>query len=473
MLYVKNEKGELVLASPADIANGTIALYNEDGTIAVPTAESEKPVGKKDVNVSTPSGDWTKQLAGAIREMSGDFKALKDEVAEKVHAFEDMASRGFPMPGAKGAPEPDLTSGTYNLARQGQDLVRKYARLRARRPDAPELKEEDRQSLAKYFTLFIRASHMGDQDAKREFAENYGSCHIDANGARRKTNVGDTGNAFPLPDELMDIVLTFARESSIVLQDARTWPMGSDKLSFPVETAGSDANWGNTSNESDPTVGECELSADELSAIVTVKNTTIDDSRIDITSWLTEMLSESAGKAIDDAGFNGDGTSTYGGCYGMLGTTCGFSVVMGAGSTAFSNINIDFLSEMISKLEGRRKEGAGFYGSGTVLHYLRIMKDTNGNPVMTQNFADAFPYRVLGFPFREAIKITGTSASNTAFLLFGNMQYFFVGRRLDTTALQTNPFAKWSTNRTQFKIYQRWALKMALANGFVRGLTNS
>ena len=67
--------------------------------------------------------------------------------------------------------------------------------------------------------------------------------------------------------------------------------------------------------------------------------------------------------------------------------------------------------------------------------------------------------------------MTCTSAANTAFIVFGDLRYFAVGRRLDTAALAVDPYGLFTTNRTRFKLYQRWGLKIALANGFSRLLT--
>jgi hypothetical protein len=58
-------------------------------------------------------------------------------------------------------------------------------------------------------------------------------------------------------------------------------------------------------------------------------------------------------------------------------------------------------------------------------------------------------------------------------MAFGNMQYFAIGRRLNSTALSINPYDQWKQNRTLFKIYQRWALSMAIPDGFVRLMTGA
>jgi HK97 family phage major capsid protein len=184
-------------------------------------------------------------------------------------------------------------------------------------------------------------------------------------------------------------------------------------------------------------------------------------------------MAEATGLELDNVMFNGDGTTTYASCSGLLSAACGYSVVMGSGSTSFADMTGDNLSEMIKALDGLKKQGAGFYFSGTGIHYVRILKDSNNRPVFIDSYGSEVPMKALGYPITECTKITGTDAANAAFGLFGNLRNFLVGRRLDSAALSVDPYGLWTTNRTRFKIYQRWGLKIGLANAFCRILTHA
>ena len=63
------------------------------------------------------------------------------------------------------------------------------------------------------------------------------------------------------------------------------------------------------------------------------------------------------------------------------------------------------------------------------------------------------------------------TAANKAFIAFGNLRYFALGRRVADMRLSVDPYGLWTTNKTRFKIRNRWALKIGLANGLVRLLT--
>jgi HK97 family phage major capsid protein len=269
-------------------------------------------------------------------------------------------------------------------------------------------------------------------------------------------------------------ILWFARERSIALQQARIVEMTSAKQSWPRETASATVSWGNTTNESEPTVDEVELDAIELSCWAGVRNTHLADSRSDIVAWLTANLGEAVGLELDNMMFNGVGTDSPFICSGILSAACGTDVTLESTSTAFSQLSSTDLSEMIAALDGVRKAGARFYMNGAVLHFIRDLKDTNGRPIfMDGHIGAGVPGTIFGYPYTEAIKMVSTSASNTAFMAFGNLQHFLLGRRLQSGVLDVDPYGLWTTNRTRYKIYQRWALEMALTAAFVRLLTNS
>jgi HK97 family phage major capsid protein len=409
-------------------------------------------------------------LTGLIQDLATGLDAIKERQEQQeasIAAYKEAVRRGFPIPSVNASVPADVYPADmkeylepYNLAIQGKRLTDKLIH------PVVQMSEEARAKLTEYFILFVKAGIMGDHKAYAKFRDAYGAV------GKSTVTVGDLGNVFPVPDVLMTEILSFAREKSVALRYARQWNMTSEKQSFPAETPGSAAvYWGNETEEATPVIGEVELEAEELSAYAGVKNTTLADAQTDITSWLAEVMAEAAGLELDNQTFNGAGTI----CYGILSSQCGNSVYLGGGSTsgktAFSDLDYSDLSVMIAKLPGLRKMGARFWLSGDVLHYVRIMKDDANRPVFIEPVGLEVPGKIFGYPYEEVIKMPVTSAVSTPFIAFGNLQYFAIGRRLNSAALQVNPYDQWKTNRTLFKIYQRWGLKMALSDGFVRLIT--
>lgn len=465
-LFIKTETGVLVEASEEQMKDLKYILYTADGNL-FRAAQAPAILPGAD-----GGSDTIKALTGLVTELVGGASALKsaqDKINEQFAVIQASQSKAFPigfgMPASEGQ-EKEMDAMLFkglDLSRQGKKLMERQLKFANH-----QLTEEKREMLAKYFLLFLKAGFAGDVMAKIAFTQRYGD--VDSH---TKTAIGDSGNTFPVPDVVMEEILHFARESSVILRKASVVDMTSERQSYPLETGSVTVSWGNTTGNSDPTVSEVELLAEELSAYSVVKNMTLADSKSDIVSWLAGNMAEALGQELDNSAFNGDGTSTYGYCSGILSAAAGYSVTMGAGSTAFSQIVGDVLSEMISKLDGLRKQGGEFFMNGAILHFIRTLKDSNGRPIFYETYGSPAPPTIFGYPFTEVMKMTGTSASNTAFVAFGNLKYFMSGRRNGVTALQVDPFGLWTTNRTRYKIYNRWGQKIGLANGFVRLLTHS
>jgi len=447
--YVK-ENGQFREATQDEILNPEVQLYDEKG---VPLKRKSAPAVKKEDPIKELQG-VIEDLAVAVKGVAG-IKEKVEQLEKELAAYKEAAKKGFPIPspeaGGKGADELQEIVG-YDLAKQGRRLMDKFYH------PSHVIDEETRKELARYFTLVVKAGVFQDPAARAKFSEVYG-----------KTAIGDPGNEFPVPEVVEDEIIAFAREKSVVLQYASVRDMTSDKQSVPAEVESATAGWGSTTIESEPTVAEVELQAEELSAYSAVRNSTLQDARTDIVSWLTEALAEAAGLALDDEAFNGDGSNV---CTGLL-LGAGHTVQMETGKTNFSDLTADHLSEMIAKLDGVRKQGARFYMHGQVLHYVRTLKDSDGRPIFLNTIGDPVSGNIYGYPYTEVIKMPSESAANTPFIIFGNLKYFVVGRRLGTTTLQVDPYGLWTSNKTRFKLYQRWGMKIALPKAFVRLKTAS
>jgi len=440
--YIKTPEGVLVSATPEQIADAKIEKF----TLEVPDPPP------------APTEDPIKELTVLIKGLGGDIKATKEGMEAKLAAYQEAAKRGFFVPQEPNAPsKPDLKDflGHYDLAYQGKELMDKF------KHPHHTIDEATRVELAKFWCLFLRATVNQDQKAKEKYWSYF--------GPQIKTAVGDAGNVFPLPDIVETEILAFARETSVVLQYARIWPMTSEKQSFPAESAGASVAWGNTTSAGDPTITEVELDANELSAYSTVKNATLMDARSDIVSWLTASMAEAAGQELDNQGFNGSGTPFYGVFNATYGA--GYSVTMSG--TAFQDMTFTELSEMIGKLDGLKKQGARFWMHGAILHYVRILKDDNNRPIFYETVGSPTSGTILGFPYSEVIKCPSTTATSTPFVAFGNLRFLAVGRRLDSATLSVDPYGLWTQNRTRYKLYQRWGMKVSLRNGLVRLLTTA
>jgi len=474
MKYFVKINGELVECTLDQFLDKSIQLFDAEGK------EVDRPAAEKAVEkeVPAPAVDFS-ALTETLNKLNGaveGFAAKQIETEKELKDLKVKAQKGFALQNPDEVIKHtdsedealDFVGKHYDLNRQGKTF-KSFMLPGSQSVYAPE--KDALKEMTKFFGLVtIGSKRHPDSDSMKAMdmiKKIYGS-------VEGKTVIGDSGNVFPIPDIVESEILWFARERSIALQQARMVDMTSAKQSWPRETASATVSWGNTTSESDPTVDEVELDATELSCWSGVRNTHLADSRSDIVAWLTANLGEAAGLELDNKMFNGLGTDSPFICSGLLSAACGYSVTMAAGSTAFSQLTSTHLSAMIAALDGVKKAGGRFFMNGAVLHFVRDLKDTNGRPIfMDGNIGAGIPATIFGYPYTESIKMVSTTAANTAFMSFGNLQHFLVGRRLQSGVLDVDPYGLWTTNRTRYKIYQRWALEMALPNAFVRLLTHS
>ena len=418
----------------------------------------EDAVSKLNENLTTLLTKFTERTSGLEKTIEEQDKRIAD--------LSKSAQQRFPMGGAievNGEQEiKSFINEHFDYDRQGKWLTQ----TSATRTHTIDEKSDTLDEFKKYFALGAIASKgmsrdpLGTMKALTIMKDIY------------KTAVGDAGNVFPVPDIVDTEILAFAREQSVILQFGRVWDMTSEKQSFPAESAAASVGWGNTTAAGDPTIAEMELDAEELSSYSTVKNATLMDARSDVVSWLAESMAEAAGQELDNKAFNGAGTDDPFICSGIMSAACGYSVVMSSGNTSFADLSTTDLSNMIAALDGLKKQGARFLMNGAVLHYIRDLKDSNGRPIFYPGaVGGGTPAEIEGYPYTEVIKMTSTDGTSTPFIAFGNLRYFAVGRRLGATGLEVDPYGLFTTNRTRYKLYQRWALNMGLAAGFVRLIT--
>ena len=408
------------------------------------------------------------ELQGVIDEISQKVSGLnamkekQEELEAKIRAYEEAQAKGFHLPAT--VDSDDIYCG-FSLAHQGKALIDKFEN-----PRGYHMTPERKNEIAKVLLMFVRGGLMQDPFVAREYKDKY----------RTKLGevIGDSGNVFPVPDILETEILAYAREKSVLLKDATIVDMTSIKQSWPIETTAalmSATHWSNTTAELNPDIDEIELDALELSAYSAVRNHQLADARSDIVGWLLINLATACGMEIDRVGFNGrvsGGSDPFDGITSVNLSTVQ-AVTMGAGER-FADVNDDYLSQMIAKLDGLRKQGAQFYMSGGVMHYVRQIKDGVGSPIfMPGNIATGQPPTIYGYQNTEAVKMNSTDGASKPVCIFGNMKQLYIGRRLDSTALIVDPYGLFLTNRTRFKIYQRWAIKVALPEGFVKLVTGS
>jgi HK97 family phage major capsid protein len=325
-------------------------------------------------------------------------------------------------------------------------------------------RKEWRHEFAKWFVRMHKACRGGDRTGLIPDRD------TEAKAAMQEDTTTEGG--YLVPTELQPGLVQIAAEKSFMLQKARVIPMAAKVRTVPTLATASKPSthtWtaeegSNSSVESEPTLGATTLTAKKWIIWGKISTELVEDADLDVVGLVADLFGEALGCEIDYQSYNGTGSPVS----GILLTT-GNSVVMATGSTAFSCITATHLSEMISQIVNGALEGCWFALHRTVLHYVRTLKDSNGNFIWAPPAA-AQPGTIWGFPYVSSEQMPSTSGASTACVWFGNPQYWLIGDRRKV-GVDTNPYLYWANDQNAVRLRARYAFGMGLAEAFSKLVT--
>jgi HK97 family phage major capsid protein len=247
-------------------------------------------------------------------------------------------------------------------------------------------------------------------------------------------DVVKTSTGAPVPTSFFDQVIAQARlvgpmlDTSTVLRTA-----GGENLQIPSQAGWSTAaitGEGTAISESDPTFNSfITLGAYKYSFLVQLSRELIEDSGVDILSFLATQTGNALGYKVNADLTTGSGTNAPKGVVAAAGS----GVTGGTGvSGAFT---ADNLIDLAYSLDGaaRRLPGVGWMMNTASLGAVRKLKDTAGFYIFSPALADGND-QLLNFPVYEnpAMAAQATSAKS---VVFGHLPSYYVrmagGLRLD------------------------------------------
>jgi len=174
-------------------------------------------------------------------------------------------------------------------------------------------------------------------------------------------------------------------------------------------------------NSTQAVLGQETLTLKKLGAIVTMTSELLEDTEIDLVSFMASRVAEGFALAEDQAFFIGDGTSTYGDFTGLLEATDVNEVTM-AGTT-FASLDADDLLDMQDATPAGAMANAKYYYNRTIKSVIRKLKATDGTYIY-QAPSQTGPATVWGSPevLVEAMPAIGDTAVDTSFVLFGDLR---------------------------------------------------
>lgn len=315
----------------------------------------------------------------------------------------------------------------------------RHAKLKAFRG---ERAEEDAYKAGKFLLATLYDDH-----ASRLWCVQHG---VSPRQLAQGTTVNTAGGVL-VPDELERAIIDLREEYGVFRQHAEVRPMTSDTLTIPRRTGGLtayyvDENPASGITQSQKAWDSVKLVARKLATLTLYSSEINEDVVISMADDLASEISYAFSNAEDSAGFNGDGSSTYGGIHGAAvrindGNHAAGIVGAATGGTSFGALTLADFHNVTGKLPlyARRNAKWFVHAAGYASSMERLMYAAGGNTVATVGGGSGPSF--LGYPvvFSQVLNSTLTAQTSTIVLLFGDLRMAAsLGSRRGVTIAQSD-----------------------------------
>jgi HK97 family phage major capsid protein/HK97 family phage prohead protease len=244
--------------------------------------------------------------------------------------------------------------------------------------------------------------------------------------------VNSTGGAL-VPTEFENAIIDLRVEYGVFRANANVVPMSSDVKIRPRRNSGLTAYFvgsGDAITESEKTWDNVSLVAKKVGVLAKYESELNEDAIISIADDLVNEIAYAFSQKEDECGFNGDGTSTFGGIVGvrekllgLSGTIANIAGLQVASGNAYSEILLADLQGLIGRLPqfARRAGGNKFYCSqqfyATVL--TKLAQAVGG--VTYSEISGALQPTFFGVPVEITEVMPSVEANSQVCLLYGNL----------------------------------------------------
>ncbi len=279
---------------------------------------------------------------------------------------------------------------------------------------------------------------------------------------QRAMSSGNLGSGGALiPDQYGTSLIRLVEEYGIARQVTTMVPMASDTMQMPRRASGATAYFvgdNDSITESNPETDLVTLAVKNLAAYTKVPNAMLDVASVDLGAFVANEQALAIATKEDNALFNGDGTSTYGGIVGIRpkiidGTHTVGAVDAASGNDTFAEIDKADVLGMMAVLPIYAANNASFYVSrpGKTLVFDSLITAVGG--VTIPGITGPLRQSYLGYPIIEtqAMPTSVGDLSNVAMIVFGDLRMgVYFGNR-GGVAMDTSSEAHFQTNQTAIR----------------------
>ena len=293
-------------------------------------------------------------------------------------------------------------------------------------PYAQKPKHFDTHENAYRSGKFIQAKFLKNEEA-RQWCSEHGV------EARAVTESVNSSGGFTMVDEFSTNLIRLVEQYGVAARVLQREVMTTDTKLVPKRLTGVTAYWLGENTEittSDPTGTMVQLVAKKLGVGTKVSNEVLNDANaVNVADWLLQEFATAVSYAQDSAAFNGDGSSTYGGIWGVvqkLGNSAyaGSVATAASGHTAATTLTLADYESALAKVPRYvfERGNPAWYVHHAVYHSSMQVLGLNagGNSIDTINNGAGLQYRFLGLPVVPVVvmdSVTSTDAGKIKVLV--------------------------------------------------------
>lgn len=376
-------------------------------------ADRQKAEGDKMLNqVREAEAERRKQIDGVVTQFPYLRKHADKAIADGTSIDEFNRQSLAVMSARASAAAHDFGE---RVGMGGMQYARRSGKLKAFSNDEKGLERAYRAG------MWGRAVLMGDESAARWCRDN-----------QVRVMTGTTSSTASLvPEEMITPIIDLREQYGVARRYCRVIPMGSDTATVPRRVSGVTAYFpGRTAatTESDAAFEDVNLVAREVSSLTRISKAYADDAIIDLGDYLATEMAYAFAVKEDECLFNGDGTSTYGGIYGIRpkiidGTHTAGAVDAATGVDTFAEVTA---SDLL-KVSGALPEFAGINPAwfiskrGNALVFDALKAAGGGNAIADLGERPRLQWLGDEIVISQAMPKVTTDLSNVAMIVYGDL----------------------------------------------------
>ena len=340
-------------------------------------------------------------MAAAPMEDSADTSSAADAVAKAVRSEIRAAIADNSVPVRKGISVPS------------DDAIRPYGgRVKSFK--------DERTAYRFGRFLFAAAGHSKSADW----------CNRNGLNLKAHSEGVNSQGGFLVPDEFEATLISLREQFGVARANCKVYPMSRDTLNIPRRIGGLTSYWtGETAatTESTLTLSNVSLVAKKLSALTTTSNELAEDSIIPIADLVADEIAYEFARKEDDALFNGDGSSSYGGIVGLKNALGAASIIdSGVSTSALSTITAASISGWFAAVPAYAlTPNAKIYCHKAVYHSIfERISHTAGGATVAESVNGTREFRFYGYPvvFVQGMSsVTGTGTDGVHIAYIGDL----------------------------------------------------